>query len=197
AEGAQHRARVAGAGRDGDQAVDVGLQIDVVPLPGIRLLGEDPVVGVDARLHEQVEGVVDQLLPDPELRGDPGEVHVAVRAVVLSEEELMEAAVAPGVEEVVEAGAARRRGPRSGVLPDREHDAHPRLYRPEPAAGREVSALDDPGPPGPEVLPRVLGAPGVEVADLAALDLDDAEDLAGAHPEAAPLRLGDHRALDL
>jgi hypothetical protein len=65
--------------------------------------------------------------------------------------------------------------------------------RPEPIAGRKMRAMQRPCLPGKETLPRVVGIPEIEIADLWAFDTHDTEKMPGRDSKAPGIaRRHDH-----
>src|SRR5262249_16538568 len=185
-----------GAGGDGAEHVDLGEELDEVPLLGRARLDEVAVVGGEAGDLEDVEHIVYVELGEAIRRHRPHEIGVAAEIEVLAVEHLVDVGIAARAEEIVAAGAVFVAAVADGVVGDGEHGPEIGQAGPEPIVGGDMRSVELLGPGRPEPLARIAEVPHVEVGDLRPLHGHDAEELAGAHrPRLAPA-LGDDESLD-
>ena len=118
----------------------------------------------------------------------PGQIRMAAMVIVAPGQEAVGVGIAARADHVVDAGAVGVEPvPAERVMGDGRHRPEIRQGAPEPGAGRQMGRVERAGLAAEEALGEICRAPQVEVADLRALDAENAEKMPGRNVERAPL----------
>src|SRR5437667_12309647 len=154
----------------------------MVPAPSIRLFEEEPaVLGINAGLHEEIEGIVNVKAREAKRGNGAGEIILAIRVSPAPTGDLPNLVIAPGEDAVMAPTTPGGRSMPDRIVHDGQHRTHPRMGRPQAIPDGEVRAFEDPRAAGPEMLSAVGLGPAVKVDHLGPFGQLDAGDLSARH----------------
>src|SRR4051794_9044962 len=182
------------ASRQRAEQVDLGEEFNEIARAHRARLHEVLVrVACEPGAHEDVEYVVNVMFGFAKRktgvpREDACEVGMAAMAVFVPRGEKLRVGTAARANHVVYAATGWVEAvPGQRVARDRRHGPQTRKRAPEPVTGGHMRCVQRARLAREEALREIVRVPEIEIADLRALDADDAKDVSGRHAERAGL----------
>ena len=181
-----------GAGRQRAEQVDLSVELDEVARSyGTRFHEVLVRPAQETCTHEHVQHVVDERLRVVErdvercMQGT-GQIRMAAVMLVGASEQSVGVRVTPGADDVMHAGSIIVKSvPLERVMCDGGEGPQIGQIAPQPVAAGDMRGVELTGLAAEETLREVVRVPQVQIADLRAVDADDAKNLTGRNAKRA------------